>query len=303
MAIAWEQGVAPARLGLNRDQKPVLRTVGQPQGKLIAIGNLKGGTGKSTLAVNLAGMIASTGQRVCLADCDPQATSSTWLARGHIKVVTEVISVNQVGDVVNWVEQAIALTRKFDIVIVDLPSVLTPAMASAFLLAHVILVPVTHSTIDLHGTKRVMRHIRTVREERKNAMPKVMMVPTRVPEDKSARSTLEQIFAEFRERIGPPLRERSTFSEAFRTHRWVGQVAAQQAAHADISVLHAAVVELLDQAPCPELLANAPLRLKPAIPPPQQADANEPANDAGQGLAATKLPQKSWLKRFWTLLT
>ena len=46
----------------------------------IVILNPKGGCGKSTLAVNLAGYFAQLGKRVALADCDPQRSSSDWLA-------------------------------------------------------------------------------------------------------------------------------------------------------------------------------------------------------------------------------
>ena len=161
-----------------RGRHPLVR-----QGKLIAIGNLKGGTGKSTLAVNLAGMFSRQGRRVCIADCDPQGTSATWLAKGLVMATVEVMPVNEVGEVIDWLDKARQLTKRFDIVIVDLPSVLSPAMASAFLLSHLILIPANASGVDIHGTRRVMRYIRTVREERRNAMPKVMLVPTRIPEN------------------------------------------------------------------------------------------------------------------------
>ena len=47
----------------------------------IVIANPKGGSGKTTLATNVAGWLAGKRQRVALDDCDPQQSSSGWLAR------------------------------------------------------------------------------------------------------------------------------------------------------------------------------------------------------------------------------
>ena len=47
----------------------------------LLVANPKGGTGKTTLATNVAGWLAGKRQRVVLADLDPQQSSSQWLAR------------------------------------------------------------------------------------------------------------------------------------------------------------------------------------------------------------------------------
>ncbi len=47
----------------------------------ILVANPKGGSGKTTLATNVAGWLAGKRQRVVLADHDPQRSATEWLAR------------------------------------------------------------------------------------------------------------------------------------------------------------------------------------------------------------------------------
>ena len=47
---------------------------------VIVVANPKGGVGKSTLAINVAGCLAQAGHRVMLGDVDRQLSSRQWLA-------------------------------------------------------------------------------------------------------------------------------------------------------------------------------------------------------------------------------
>ena len=64
-------------------------------GKLIAVGNLKGGTGKTTIAVNLACALRDADRTVALVDADPQGSATDWQAGGGLPVLVETPAARQ----------------------------------------------------------------------------------------------------------------------------------------------------------------------------------------------------------------
>ncbi len=51
----------------------------------IAILNFKGGTGKTTTAVNLSHALALRRQSVLVVDCDPQGSVADWFTIPHVE--------------------------------------------------------------------------------------------------------------------------------------------------------------------------------------------------------------------------
>ena len=223
-------------------------------GGIIAIGNLKGGVGKSTLAVGLAGAMARTGKSVALVDGDPQATSRRWLVRSDLPVRVETMDLDSLSSLEHWLGRAERLVRAHGTVIVDLPAVIGPAMASAFLLARVILVPVSLSAVDIDGTNRVLRYIRVARSERGGVGPEVMIVPNKLPRSVGIeRPTLDALH-HFGEPVVAGLSLYPEHGRAFAQGSWIGDLMPGSRAHNEVMELERAVAQAMQQsAPAPRL--------------------------------------------------
>ncbi len=62
-------------------------------GKIIALCNQKGGTGKTTTAVNLSSALAQKGKRILLVDTDPQGNSTSGIGINKNNIETSVYDV------------------------------------------------------------------------------------------------------------------------------------------------------------------------------------------------------------------
>ena len=65
---------------------------------IILIGGEKGGTGKTTIATNLAAMRALAGRDVLLIDTDPQGSANYWVqSRDEEKITPRVACIQKFG--------------------------------------------------------------------------------------------------------------------------------------------------------------------------------------------------------------
>jgi chromosome partitioning protein len=126
---------------------------------LITLANQKGGTGKSTLATNLAGLFAAAGRRVVLVDADPQHTAIDWIGA---RVVASVPVVD--GTIVPGTPEALrrelaALRQQYDVVVVDTGGRVAPGVRQAVALADFVLVPTLPSLPDVRSTEAFYRQV------------------------------------------------------------------------------------------------------------------------------------------------
>jgi len=112
--------------------------------KLIIAGvNRKGGSGKTTLIYNLAGILAQRGHPVTILDSDPQRSlHSTWERRRE-DIPIEVIPVSEEFELDHEV------FKRPGYIFIDTPPVMAAPIRRALAVANIALVPIRPSPLDL----------------------------------------------------------------------------------------------------------------------------------------------------------
>lgn len=146
--------------------------------RAILIANPKGGAGKTTLSINLAGWLAANGKAVSLLDLDRQKSASKWLSR-RPEHLPPIRLAGEGGETPSWL-------------IIDSPAGLHGKnLDHAVKLVTSVLVPISPSLFDIQASQEFLKDLAEEKKVRHGKI-EVGIVGMRMAPRTRAAATLEQ---------------------------------------------------------------------------------------------------------------
>ena len=185
------------------------------------VGATKGGTGKSTLATNIAVARALAGRSVLLIDGDEQRTSLDFTELRS--EAFEDVGYTAVGLQDRLIKaQAAGMASKYDDTIIDVGGRANLSLGAALLVAHTVLIPVQPRSFDILAVGQMMQMVEKARDGNPNDMRVLAILNAADPGGKDNEATLEYLKAqEDLEVLDITIGRRKVFSSAAATGRSV----------------------------------------------------------------------------------
>ena len=217
----------------------------------VAILNQKGGTGKTTTAVNLAAGLAEREREVLLIDTDAQGnvgvslgvsgeqslyhvlvdgadpTDASVPVRQHLDVITADATLaaaeiwlahqnpEQRSKIMTRRLNLMQVSRRYDYVIIDCGPSLNLLNQNALSYADEVIIPVTCDYLALVGVKQVLRTMKDVERHLNHAVRVSAVLPTFYDgRTRLAREVLETLQGHFKQKCLEPIRHNTRLAEA-----------------------------------------------------------------------------------------
>ena len=127
---------------------------------IIGVLNQKGGVGKTTIAVNIASVLASRNRRVLLVDADPQGSAMAWSSARELDPLFPVVGMAKP----TLHRELPEIARGYDAVVIDGAPRVNELGRAALLACDTVLIPVQPSPYDVWATTQTVQLVREVQQ-------------------------------------------------------------------------------------------------------------------------------------------
>ena len=195
---------------------------------IFSILSQKGGAGKTTLAINLAGAVEAAGKQVVIVDLDPQASAKAWHdRRGKESPVVISAQAAVLPDVLKT-----AAVHGADFAIIDTAPHSETAALAAGKAADLMLVPCRASYIDLKAIETTIDLVRIARN------PALFVLSCIRPGDKALPDSAETHLSQYPLPVSPQrITQRAAFVHALTAGQAVTEFEPEGAASREIRAL------------------------------------------------------------------
>lgn len=185
---------------------------------VIAVVSVKGGTGKSTVALNLAGTLASRYRRVVVVDADPQGSIAHWASIRRQDDPPVLVETSPLSD-----ESIRTLTLNYDLILFDSPPTFKKRMKAVIQAADRLIIPVSPGIADVWSTQKLLDLYRTEKEKRPRLDARLLIsrIDRRTRIGREFRATLEKLSIPI---FISEIPQRAVYNEAWREGMTVGML-------------------------------------------------------------------------------
>ncbi len=170
---------------------------------IISVMNQKGGCGKTTIAVNLAAIMKSSGLNTIVLDADPQLSASRWAKQGGDAFPLAIHPLDMTKGARKVKTDIRELAQSADVIVIDCPPELREPAMLASLLADMVLVPVTPSPLDIWAAEAATELAQDARELNGNNKPLVVLVPSKTNSQTVIAKDLGKTLASLEGQVAP----------------------------------------------------------------------------------------------------
>ncbi|MBK8506135.1 MAG: AAA family ATPase [Saprospiraceae bacterium] len=141
----------------------------------MAITNLKGGVGKSTICQNLAAYLVHQNHKTCIVDTDvEQQTSMKW--SGHRESDVPSIPVFTISDEKALAKNVQALEATYDFILIDGTPILSTLATRTILISDLVIIPILPSGADIWSLEKFIERLHDAIQVRGDHIPAYVLI-------------------------------------------------------------------------------------------------------------------------------